>query len=249
MIKNSLIVALALLSLNFSQAQIKPAKPAVKKTVASNSKKMLVTPKDKLGYAIGLNIANSIKQQGIANELNINTLAKAIQDAFAGGTLALSEDEAQNVLRVFSEKMQSKAAEEQAKASSVNEAEGKKFLDENKSKPGVKTTSSGLQYLVLTEGTGEIPKETDVVKTHYHGTLINGEVFDSSVQRGQPATFPVNGVIKGWIEALQLMKVGSKWKLFVPADLAYGDRGAGGKIGPGSTLIFEVELLSIEPKQ
>lgn len=197
------------------------------------------TKADKFSYAVGMSIASNVKQQGIIDSLSVELMSKAFADVFSGATPLISAEESQAVIQQYMMEMQSKAGEKAA-------AEGRKFLEENKKKPGVITLPSGLQYLVMKEGTGEMPKETDKVTTHYHGTLINGEVFDSSVDRGQPASFPVNGVIRGWVEALQLMKVGSKWKLFVPSELAYGANGAGPKIGPNTTLIFEVELLSID---
>ena len=137
-------------------------------------------------------------------------------------------------------------AEKEKMKGQENVAKGKAFLEENKKKAGVQTTASGMQYIVMKEGTGAKPGLNDKVTTHYHGTVIDGTVFDSSVERGQPASFPVSGVIPGWTEALQMMPVGSKWKLFLPSELAYGERGAGGKIGPNSVLVFEVELLSID---
>jgi len=191
----------------------------------------------KFSYAIGISVAQNLKQQGIES-IEASALSKAFTDTFSGD-VQLKPQEAQQVIQQFI----SKASESKNK---VNIEQGKAFLAENSQKDGVITLPSGLQYQVLVEGNGAKPKATDTVKTHYHGTLLNGEVFDSSVQRGQPATFPVNGVIQGWVEALQLMPVGSKWKLFVPYQLAYGERGAGGKIGPCTTLVFEVELLGIE---
>ena len=204
-------------------------------------KTMLKTKADQFSYAVGLNIAQGIKSQGLSDSINTQALAQAIEDVLKNKPLAIKLEESQQIIQSYFQGQQSKAAEK-------NIAEGKKFLEENKKKPGVVTLPSGLQYIVLKEGTGEMPKATDNVTTHYHGTLINGDVFDSSVERGQPATFGVSQVIRGWTEALQLMKTGSKWKLFIPSDLAYGDQGAGPKIGPGTTLIFEVELLSIDKK-
>ena len=153
--------------------------------------------------------------------------------------MAISEEEANIILQDYFQKLANKALE-------ANSEAGKTFLAENAKRKEVTTTASGLQYVVLTEGKGVAPKATDEVTVHYHGTLIDGSVFDSSVERGQPATFPVNGVIPGWVEALQIMKPGAKYKLFIPSDLAYGERGAGQMIGPNSTLIFEVELISIK---
>ena len=191
----------------------------------------------KFSYAIGASVAQNLQQQGI-DAIDSAAIAQAFTDSFTGD-LKLDAEEANQIIQSFF----SKASEGKNKG---NIEQGKTFLAENAKKAGVITLASGLQYQILTEGNGPKPKATDTVKTHYHGTLISGEVFDSSVQRGQPATVPVNGVIQGWVEALQLMPVGSKWKLFVPYQLAYGERGAGGSIGPCTTLIFEVELISIE---
>ncbi|MFN3403523.1 MAG: FKBP-type peptidyl-prolyl cis-trans isomerase [Cytophagaceae bacterium] len=192
---------------------------------------------DTLSYSLGVNIAQNLKQQGF-DELNIEAFAQAFKDVASKKNLIIQPEEGRNIINNYF------MAKQNAKADK-NLQEGKKFLEENKKKEGVVTLPSGLQYQVLKEGNGPTPKATDKVTTHYHGTLIDGTVFDSSVERGQPATFPVNGVIQGWVEALQLMKVGSKWRLFIPSNLAYGERGAGEAIGPNATLIFEVELISI----
>ncbi|TAH25631.1 MAG: FKBP-type peptidyl-prolyl cis-trans isomerase [Cytophagales bacterium] len=214
-------------------------------TVEAQSKKTKTTTMtkttttiDSVSYALGVNIASNLKSQGMDN-ISTEMLSKAFTDVMKGNPLMVSNEKAESILNEFFMKLQAEKTEK-------NKVLGVKFLEENKKKPGVVTLPSGLQYSVMKEGDGEIPKETDKVTTHYHGTLIDGTVFDSSVDRGQPASFPVNGVIKGWVEALQLMKTGSKWKLFVPSELAYGERGAGGKIGPGATLVFEVELISID---
>ena len=195
------------------------------------------TEMEKVSYSLGVNVAKSVKAQGLET-IDSQAIAKAFADVFDGKELEISEEEANLILQEYFTKLNNKAQE-------ANVAAGKQFLESNAKKDGVVTTASGLQYEVITKGDGAMPKETDQVTVHYHGTLIDGTVFDSSVDRGQPATFPVNGVIKGWVEALQLMKVGSKYKLFIPSDLAYGERGAGGAIGPNATLIFEVELISI----
>lgn len=196
------------------------------------------TALDSVSYALGVSIATNLKAQGMES-LNVDMLGKAFTDVLKGNALMVSPEKAEGVLSEYFGKLQAEKAEK-------NKLAGIKFLEDNKKKPGVVTLPSGLQYSVLKEGAGEIPKETDKVTTHYHGTLMDGTVFDSSVDRGQPASFPVNGVIKGWVEALQLMKTGSKWRLVVPSELAYGERGAGAKIGPGATLVFEVELISID---
>tara|TARA_Y100000385_G_scaffold237905_1_gene252700 strand:+ start:412 stop:1011 length:600 start_codon:yes stop_codon:yes gene_type:complete len=193
--------------------------------------------KEKLSYCLGANIGMSLQSQGLT-ELDANIFAGAINDVVSNSELKINTEDINSYLQDYFGKLQ---AEQQK----VAVAEGEEFLKNNSSQDGVVTLESGLQYIVLQEGSGEKPKATDTVTTHYHGTLISGEVFDSSVERSEPASFPVNGVIPGWVEALQLMPVGSKWKLFVPSHLAYGERGAGQKIGPNTTLIFEVELLSI----
>ncbi len=196
--------------------------------------------KDKVSYSIGLNIGSNLARQNV--EINADALSAGIKDAIAGKP-QLTQDQVKEVMTTFEKDMQAK----QKAAGEKNAAEGTKFLEENKKKEGVKTTSSGMQYKVIKEGTGAQPKATDTVTVNYRGTLINGKEFDSSYKRGQPATFPLNGVIKGWTEGLQLMKTGAKYQLFVPPNLAYGERAAGPDISSNSTLIFEVELLDIKP--
>ena len=191
----------------------------------------------KLSYAIGLNIANNLKVSGFAN-LSVEDFADAVNTVFKGESAKMTDAEAKKVIQDYFEK-----AEKEKLAKNLEE--GEKFLAENGKREGVVTLPSGLQYEVITEGTGKKPSASDTVSCHYHGTLIDGTVFDSSVMRNQPAEFPVSGVIKGWVEALQLMSEGAKWKLFIPANLAYGERGAGQSIEPNSTLIFEVELLKV----
>ena len=195
------------------------------------------TEMEKVSYSLGVNVATGVKAQGLET-LDINAISKAMSDVFEGNDLDISEEESMEILQEYFGKI---AAEKQAKASEAGSA----FLAENAAKDGVVTTDSGLQYEILASGNGDKPNATDQVTVHYHGMLTDGTVFDSSIDRGEPATFPVNGVIPGWIEALQLMSVGDKWKLTIPSNLAYGDRGAGGLIGPGATLVFEVELLKI----
>ncbi len=192
---------------------------------------------EKISYALGLSLGNNLINSGIS-ELDYAKLAKGIQDVLEQNQPELSYQEAQQVINTFFEALQAKAGEAAIAA-------GKNFLAANAKRPEVVTLPSGLQYEILTKGTGNIAKASDTVKVHYHGTLIDGNVFDSSVNRGEPATFGVTQVISGWVEALQLMPVGSKWKLFIPSDLAYGAQGAGQAIGPHTTLIFEVELLDI----
>jgi FKBP-type peptidyl-prolyl cis-trans isomerase len=204
----------------------------------------LKTAKDRTSYTFGINIGKSFKAQSI--DVDLGLLTKGIQDAMGGGKCLLTDAECTQVMQEFQREMAAKRSEGKKAAGDKNRKEGEVFLAENGKKPGVETLPSGLQYKVITAGTGPTPKLTDTVKTHYRGTLIDGKEFDSSYSRGEPATFPVTGVIKGWTEALQLMPVGSKWQLFIPADLAYGDRGAGADIGPGATLVFDIELLSIE---
>ncbi len=197
----------------------------------------LTTEKDQVSYSLGVNIASSLKNQGF-NDLNLDVFNQAIADAIGNKSLQIDAAQGGKILNDYFEKIQ-------ASKHSKNVEEGAAFLKENGTKEGVITLASGLQYKILTAGNGPKPTATDKVTTHYHGTLINGTVFDSSVERGQPATFPVNGVIGGWIEALQLMPMGSKWQLYVPSDLAYGARGASELIGPNTTLVFDVELISI----
>ena len=214
----------------------------------------LKTEKEKLSYSMGVATGMQMKRQSM--DVDADMFAKGLKDAVSGGTLMMTEPQVQETLMKFQQDMAAKQAEKTKLQAEANKKEGEAFLAENKKKEGVKTLPSGLQYKVITEGKGKMPKETDTVTTHYRGTLIDGTEFDSSHKRGQPATFPVKGVIKGWTEALQLMKEGSKWQLFIPAELAYGERGAGQTIGPNATLIFDVELISIsnsaekaEPKE
>ncbi|MGB9068031.1 MAG: FKBP-type peptidyl-prolyl cis-trans isomerase [Candidatus Acidiferrales bacterium] len=256
------IVAVGLMALGCTQAQTSSAgaqtpasPPPAAKTPATKSTTPaarsstgakppvtagLQTDLQKASYALGINIGTSIKQQPI--QLDLPSLFKGIKDAEAGTKPVLTEDEMNASLKVVRD-------EAAAKVSEANMKEGGAFLAANKAKDGVVTTASGLQYKIITAGTGAKPTNADTVVCNYKGTFINGTEFDSSYKRGKPAEFPVGGVIPGWTEALQLMSVGSKWELYVPSELAYGSRGAGGAIGPNQTLIFEVELLSIKPKQ
>jgi FKBP-type peptidyl-prolyl cis-trans isomerase FklB len=204
---------------------------------------VLKNQKDKVSYIIGMDIGNNLKKQLIDVDLNI--LTKGLKDAFTGAKSLLTEKEIQETMTAFQKEMMAKK-EEVAKQ---NKKDGEVFLAENKKKEGVKTLPSGLQYKVIKTGTGKKPKSTDTVTVHYRGTLINGTEFDSSYKRGQTVSFPVSGVIPGWTEALQLMEEGAKWQLFVPPNLAYGEKGAGNVIGPNATLIFEVELVSTQEKK
>lgn len=191
----------------------------------------------KISYALGLSMGNNFRATGIDN-LDLEEFTKGLEDVFKEKEPSMSYEEAQQLINNYFSELQDKRME-------LNEKAGEEFLEINKNKAGVKTLPSGLQYEVLKEGNGKKPTATDQVKCHYHGTLIDGTVFDSSVDRGQPATFGVNQVIAGWVEALQLMTEGSKWRLYIPSELAYGERGAGQVIGPNSTLIFDVELIEV----
>ena len=192
---------------------------------------------DKVSYALGLSIGNNFQNSGI-NDLQIEDFVKGLKDILGDQTPEISYDEAKQVINDYFMKLQKEKFE-------INKKAGEEFLNINKGKAGVVTLPSGLQYQVLQKGEGPKPTASDKVKCHYHGTLINGTVFDSSVQRGEPAVFGVSQVIPGWVEALQLMPVGSKWRLFIPSDLAYGEHGAGEAIEPNSALVFDVELLDI----
>jgi len=212
----------------------------------------LETEDQKVSYIIGMNMGNNLQQQGL--NLDADLVASGIKDVMSGGEPKLSEEEIAATMQSFQQKMMAKQQEEMATreaerlaAAETNQQAGEAFLAENAAKEGVVTTESGLQYKVITEGTGPKPAETDTVSVHYRGTLIDGTEFDSSHKRGQPATFAVNAVIQGWIEGLQLMPEGSKWELYIPSELAYGPGGTGGAIGPNAALIFEVELLKVNP--
>ena len=212
---------------------------------SGDKKTELKTHKDKLSYAIGLNIGMNMVRDSL--DMDFAELLQGIKDASLDTSKRLmNEEEMRKTLMAFQQEMQNKQMERQHSVADKNRQDGEQFLAENKKESGVVTLPSGLQYKVITEGSGPRPKANQTVVTNYVGTLVNGQEFDSSFKRGQPAVFPVTGVIAGWTEALQLMKVGSKWKLFIPDKLAYGDQGGGETIPPGSTLIFEIELLSIK---
>jgi FKBP-type peptidyl-prolyl cis-trans isomerase FklB len=221
------------------------ALPALFHATAAEAEFSLKDDKDKASYSIGLDIGRTFRERSL--ELNPEALVRGLRDALGGGKTLLTEEQAQEALETFTRAVAAKEMSARSALAPKNKEAGEKFLAENKTKDGVKATASGLQYKVLKAGTGKVPQATDVVRTHYRGTLIDGTEFDSSYRRNEPATFPVNGVIPGWTEALQLMPVGSKWQLFVPSKLAYGEQGAGQLIGPNATLLFEVELLGIEP--
>jgi len=231
------------------KAQTPAAKPHSATAAKSAAPLVLKTQKDKFSYAIGMNTAkrmgDSLRKQSVPFDPAI--VVRGMKDGFAGGKTLLTDEEAQAVLTEMQKQVREQQQAKMQQAADGNKKEGEAFLAANKSKDGVVTLDSGLQYKILTEGTGPKPNTTDSVVCNYRGTLINGTEFDSSYKHGQPATFLVTGVIKGWTEALQLMPVGSKWQLFVPSDLAYGASGRP-PIEPNATLIFEIELLSIEDK-
>ena len=204
----------------------------------------LETDAQKFGYAIGVDLGKSL--QPVKQDVDIAALKAGLDDAFAGTTPKLDDAAREEIKNTIARKMQERQQQERAAQADKAKQEGEAFLAENGKREGVKTTESGLQYEVLTEGKGSKPTAEDRVTVHYKGTLINGEEFDSSYSRGQPVTFPLANVIPGWTEGVQLMTEGSKYKFFIPANLAYGERGAGVKIGPNETLIFEVELISVD---
>lgn len=223
-----------------------PATPAEPASIGNILVPGLDSEKAKVSYAIGMAMASNFKKQSV--EIDESAFEKGFRDAVSGTTL-VTEEQAHAILNAYQAELRVKAQEKQRLAAENNKQAGEAFLKANQSKEGVVVLPSGLQYKILTAGTGPKPAASDTVNCNYRGTLIDGTEFDSSAKHGGPATFPVSGVIHGWTEALQLMPVGSKWQLFIPADLAYGERGApGGQIGPNSTLIFEVELVSIQPK-
>jgi FKBP-type peptidyl-prolyl cis-trans isomerase FklB len=205
---------------------------------------VLKDQKDKLSYSMGVRVGDNLKRQSV--DINSKVFMQGFKDALSGSKKLMTDQEVNDTLMTFQKEMMAKEAARRKELGEKNKKEGEAFLAENKNKEGVTTLPSGLQYKVIQEGTGKIPQKTDTVSINYRGTLIDGTEFDSSYTRGQPATFPVNGVIAGLSEALQMMKVGSKWQLFIPSNLAYGERGAGEDIGPNAALIFEVELLSIK---
>jgi FKBP-type peptidyl-prolyl cis-trans isomerase FklB len=238
-----------------SKPSASPAASASPSASASaESSESLKDEKDKLSYSVGVDIGRTIQRLNV--DLNQGPLTQGILDVLGNRPMALSDDELQQRLQAFQQKLAQKQEEalaqkqQEMKASAEkNKVEGKKFLDENAKKEGVTTLPDGLQYKVIKQGTGDKPKATDVVEVNYRGTFIDGKEFDSSEKNGGPVSFPVNEVIKGWSEALTLMPIGSKWQLFIPSDLAYGDEGEGDDIQPGSTLVFDVELLGVKKEE
>ena len=240
------LILLAVAAL-FASSCEKP-KPAVKKEI---TKADLKTEDDKVSYSLGFSMGSNFKKDDL--KMNLEMFQKGMKDGFTGGKQILNEEEIKETMTAFQQKMRAKKQaeymkkmEERKNQGEANKETGEKFLEENKTKEGVVTLESGLQYKILKKGTGASPKATDTVKCNYKGTTIAGKEFDSSYKRGEPATFALNRVIKGWTEGLQLMKEGGKWQFFIPSELAYGERGAGQNIGPNEVLIFEIELLGIE---
>ena len=253
-----LFVGCVLLGAAAQQTPASPSKPATAAKPGTTAKPHtstaakpatpapLTTQKDKLSYAIGMNIGESMKKDSL--DVDPNVLLRGLKDGMAGGKTQMTDEQARAIMTDLRTQMTKKKETEMQQAGASNKQAGQQFLAANKSKDGVVTLPSGLQYKILKEGTGPKPTSTDTVSVNYRGTLLNGTEFDSSYKRNEPATFPVSRVIKGWTEALQLMPVGSKWQVYIPSDLAYGERGAGADIGPNSTLIFDIELLSIQAK-
>ncbi len=236
-------MGIGLIACETQQASAKEETSASKSKSGEVTKTSLKSTDDKLNYSVGYEIGMNIKRNNLA--LNEAIFMKGINDSVAEKDPLLSEEEMREVKQEHAKTQREQRKKEREELGTKNKEEGEKFMAENKAKDGVVTTESGLQYKVLKAGEGEKPKETDRVEVNYKGTLIDGTEFDSSFKRNKPATFAVNRVVKGWSEALQLMPVGSKWQLYIPADLGYGPRGAGAKIGPNAVLIFEVELLKI----
>ena len=216
---------------------------ALSSPIAAFAIDKLTTEREKVSYMVGMDLSKGLMQ--IKDEIDLAIVVQALETSLKGGATLMTDAEQQTVRQAFIQKMTAAQQAQQKVAADKNKKDGEAFLAANKNKPGVKTTASGLQYEVIKEGTGKKPAATDQVKVHYTGTLIDGTKFDSSVDRGEPATFALNGVIPGWTEALQLMPVGSKYKIVVPSSLGYGEKGTPGPIGPNATLVFEVELLEI----
>jgi len=237
--KRKLIMALAISSVAIVGCGEKSSTESASTPAAVTAESMSLN--QKVSYIIGLNMGQNLKKDGV--EIDLDTLALAFEDVKSGHEPRLSQEETQQAMTAFQEKLQAEQAASGALVADANAKEGTEFLAANGAKEGVVTTESGLQYKVITEGAGVKPSATDTVSVHYRGTLLDGTEFDSSYKRGEPVSFPVNGVIAGWTEALQLMNEGSKWELYIPSNLAYGPGGAGADIGPNATLTFEVELL------
>jgi FKBP-type peptidyl-prolyl cis-trans isomerase FklB len=245
------ITLVALLMCSAFASYAEDAKTGPSPADSASPPSTLKDDKDKISYSLGVDIGRTLQKFQL--DLNEAALSQGIADVLGNKSMAMTDQELQQTLQAFQQKMMQKQQDAMAKkqedmkvVAEKNKVDGKKFLEANAKKTDVKTTASGLQYKVIKEGTGEKPKDTDVVEANYRGTTIDGREFDSSAKHGNSASFPVNGVIKGWSEALKMMPVGSKWELYVPSDLAYGDEGAGDDIAPGSTLVFEVELLSVK---
>jgi FKBP-type peptidyl-prolyl cis-trans isomerase FklB len=219
-----------------------PPKPDYSKIFKDNNEKQSYA----LGMSYGSGLRMNFKNQAPDFEFNVDALVKGFKEGMDGSATLITDAQMKEILGEFRQEIQARVQAKRQEQAAANKKEADAFFAENKDKPGVITLTNGLQYKVLTEGTGDMPKEFDTVSVNYRGTLLNGTEFDSSYKRGQPATFPVKGVIKGWTQALQMMKKGAKWQLFIPADLAYGDRGSGPNIGPGAALTFEIELLDIK---
>lgn len=213
--------------------------------VWADDQQVLKDDQQKISYSIGVSIGSNWKRQGV--EVDLDILNKGIKDGLGGGATLLTDQEIRNILTGYQQKLQAAQEGQRKQLADKNKQESEAFLAANKEKARVVTLTNGLQYKIITEGKGEMPKANDTVEVNYRGTLIDGTEFDNSAKRSEPATFPVRGVIKGWTEALQLMKVGSKWQLFIPSELAYGQLGRPPAIGPNATLIFDLELLSIKP--
>lgn len=250
MFRTTILSAALMLSAALAFAQqpapaAKPAKPPM--PGPSTPVGPLKNQKDKVSYSIGLDIGRNFKNQGI--DVDPNLLARGMRDALAGSKPLLSDEEIHQVMTDFQMAMREQQVKKQQAVGDKNAKDGAAFLASNKGKDGVKTTASGLEYKVIKEGTGKVPTTADTVKAHYRGTLLDGTEFDSSYKRGEPAEFPVSGVIAGWTEVLQLMHVGSKYQVWIPSSLAYGERGAGQVIGPNAMLTFEIELLDVQKPQ
>jgi FKBP-type peptidyl-prolyl cis-trans isomerase len=241
--KKSILLLPSVLVLVTALATAQETKPAAAAPAAIDPATLL----DRVSYFYGTDVARSFAENAV--DIKLESFIEGLKNTLEKKAAKYTPQELDAAMNQFAQQMVAKQQKEMAEAGTVNKEAGEKYIAANAKREGVTTTKSGLQYEVLKKGDGKMPAATDTVTVHYHGTLVDGKVFDSSVERGEPASFPVNGVIPGWVEALQLMPVGSKWKLTIPASLAYGERGAGKDIGPNSALVFEVELLGIGGKQ